>query len=867
MRKHIFSWIPAYQAIVEKIRGLRHNQNLLLQTINDLGIEIKDDQSAPGENIPLGEIDPFTFLCYFNYFGDTKRKKLLIKLCDYWKIPVEVKDVCGLPTVSGQKIWLFPWQYERTHNEIDRLWDFFESLLNDTITDQQFLDVLQIKNIGKAKLTEVMFMVLPIKHLCLNGAVIPYLNEIKGIQTTFNTYAEYQNILISIGKNCLETFPEISYEGYLHKAFANRSPNYYRLGSKEGKEDRYPEMVENGIVSIGWSDIGDIDFLEPNNRSTINQKMIDLGYNINKKTGEQSKSTISTKAGEIFRFYNELKPNDIILINDGRTVKGIAKVYSHNYVFLSGLKFPHGRLVDFLDTEVKELEIEEGLRSTIWKLSKKESIKAINKYLGISISEQPGFENVEPLNESDNMELNTIVYGPPGTGKTYSTLERAIRIVNSGFVFPDDKHSETGRKIITDEFKRLRRAGFIEFVTFHQSMSYEDFIEGIKPIIPGEETDKESDKDDLEDSKMIYDVVPGVFKRLCEKARMKDLQEFDFDDLWKKFTDQILADGQEVIFTAVESEMRLERELSSENSLKVRFKKSYDSSYDEGQRVFPAGKETVRKIFEKRINLNDPNVQPRKAILNVVGNGRATIFLGVYRSFFEFNNLGSLFEESQEKKPYVLIIDEINRGNVSQIFGELITLIETDKREGKKEALSLTLPYSKKEFSVPSNVHLIGTMNTADRSVEALDSALRRRFSFEFLPPDESKVPELLGENIPLRKVFSAINDRLTYLLDEDHQIGHSYFISIKDLDDLKHCFQNKIIPLLREYFFKDFGKIRMVLGNGFVNKSNPNSSKPIFAVSDSDYAMEKEIFTIQKVDSKFDIESALKMLLPNATA
>ncbi|HOI01797.1 MAG TPA: AAA family ATPase, partial [Candidatus Cloacimonas acidaminovorans] len=171
----------------------------------------------------------------------------------------------------------------------------------------------------------------------------------------------------------------------------------------------------------------------------------------------------------------------------------------------------------------------------------------------------------------------------------------------------------------------------------------------------------------------------------------------------------------------------------------------------------------------------------------------------------------------------VLIIDEINRGNVSQILGELITLIEPDKRLGNEEELEVTLPYSKEKFSVPSNLYIIGTMNTADRSVEALDTALRRRFSFEEMAPDYSLLEGSTSEGINLAELLKTINNRIEGLLDKDHVIGHSYFLRVsKGEKTLQDVFFDEIIPLLQEYFYGNFGRIELVLGRGFV------ASKPI---------------------------------------
>lgn len=187
----------------------------------------------------------------------------------------------------------------------------------------------------------------------------------------------------------------------------------------------------------------------------------------------------------------------------------------------------------------------------------------------------------------------------------------------------------------------------------------------------------------------------------------------------------------------------------------------------------------------------------------------------------------------------MLIIDEINRGNVSQIFGELITLIEEDKRLGNAEAIQVRLPYSKDSFGVPPNVYILGTMNTADRSVEALDTALRRRFSFIEMPPcyslirTDGKAKDGIINGIDLSLLLEIINKRIEKLLDKDHMIGHSYFLNISTLNDLKSTFQNKIIPLLQEYFYGDYGKIGLVIGAGFFEINENQIEEDFFAPFD----------------------------------
>ena len=294
----------------------------------------------------------------------------------------------------------------------------------------------------------------------------------------------------------------------------------------------------------------------------------------------------------------------------------------------------------------------------------------------------------------DNFKFpqNTILYGPSGTGKTYNSIFYSVGIIEKDKNIIDMIENENMN--ISDEIKEeifskfnvLKKEGQIEFLTFHQSYSYEDFVEGIRPILKNNEEDKKESNEEEKDLK--YTLYSGIFKDICERA----------------------------------------------------------------------------------IKYPDKN--------------------------------------------YVLNIDEINRGNISKIFGELITLLEPTKRLGEAEELEIRLPYSGEEFGVPKNLYILGTMNTADRSIALLDIALRRRFNFIEMPPRYNLLKPINIETneINLQELLKAINTRIEILLDKDHLIGHSYFINIKSFEDLKAIFKNSIMPLLQEYFYDDFEKIKFVL-------------------------------------------------------
>ena len=447
----------------------------------------------------------------------------------------------------------------------------------------------------------------------------------------------------------------------------------------------------------------------------------------------------------------------------------------------------------------------------------------------------------EPKKNTDKtpaIPLNQILFGAPGTGKTYHTKKMAVEIING--------KKERTREEINEEYEKLIEAGQIVFTTFHQSLSYEDFIEGIKP--------------ETIDGNVAYEVKDGIFKQLCSRAieqkpKNSDIEIYDFDKGWNDLIAEaeqnLLSDSMLLLPVLTQDKGVYVTEITDNGNLKIKPKNSrldidYIVSYNRAKKLQGVFSDlSVVKNIDKEFRsvIGGSNSTAYWAVLNYINN--------------KIKENNRIIPDYEEPKTHVLIIDEINRGNVSAIFGELITLLEEDKRKGNPEHTEAVLPYSGDNFSVPNNVYIIGTMNTADRSVEALDTALRRRFSFVEMQPK----PDILSEvgDVKLKELLETINKRIEVLIDKDHQIGHSYFIGIEDLDGLRRTFKDKIIPLLEEYFYGDFGKIGLVLGGEFIKLAENQVAFPENFEYEKNFLEDKKIYHITSSD-KWDDEAFISI-------
>ncbi|ECR0954396.1 AAA domain-containing protein [Campylobacter jejuni] len=435
-------------------------------------------------------------------------------------------------------------------------------------------------------------------------------------------------------------------------------------------------------------------------------------------------------------------------------------------------------------------------------------------------------------NINNNISLNQILYGPPGTGKTYHTIDKALEILGENLENRDEKKAK---------FDEYVKNGQIVFTTFHQSYGYEEFVEGIKPRIDSKENSKEVE----------YEIKDGIFKELCKKAldnyKVSLLTQEEFvksEDLENKieiFLDE-LVDQQKFIEKIQSGGFKLEE-----------YNEKYRIITDDTNANLYLNLEIFKTLLENKDKII--NGRSIKQILNNKHRRQIDSYyfqlVKLFKEREQDYKVDNNPSEKPELKPYIIIIDEINRGNVSKIFGELITLIEPSKRIGEKEELKVTLPYSGEKFGVPKNVYIIGTMNTADRSITSLDTALRRRFEFIEMMPDVSKL-SMDCEGINLQELLKAINTRIEYLLDREKTIGHAFFVSVENLEDLKKVFQNKIIPLLQEYFYNDYALINEVLNDNGMIFEDKKDDKYLQKIKNLDSVnSERSIYNIASFDDK----------------
>ena len=505
-------------------------------------------------------------------------------------------------------------------------------------------------------------------------------------------------------------------------------------------------------------------------------------------------------------------------------------------------------------------------------------------------------KNEEPRIPQDPQ--NIILYGPPGTGKTYGTRRRAIQLLGYDITgWNEDRVRTTFQQFTSQstDSTHSESATQIEFITFHQSYGYEDFVEGFRPSA------REEQEPAIEGSgRMEFRIEPGVFRRIVQRA----LDEWTTVHplrvaLLASVTLSTAPIGKEDTRTCWHA-WQENRSLNA-RQLAAAINKKADEYGHAMRAVLNVLDQIIASVPGQE---GEPYSFDDLWVLLTQSVGRGNICKGRYLvhiprsprllrvSGFTTYDDASLYADRVKgradpahnylPRSYVLIIDEINRSNVSKVFGELITLIEPSKRVGEPDELAVRLPYSREVFCIPPNLHILGTMNTADRSIALLDVALRRRFQFEELMPDAQIVKRVIEAESPGRAeskknlaklasgLLSTLNARLSFVYDRDHQIGHAYLLDVRSLVDLRDAVRYRIVPLIQEYFYNDWRKVCAVLGQDPNEIVRPGENrlisirvakeKAVLGLDHEEYMDQKEY----SVDSRFygDDERVIEEML-----
>ncbi|MCH8546334.1 MAG: AAA family ATPase [Cryomorphaceae bacterium] len=579
---------------------------------------------------------------------------------------------------------------------------------------------------------------------------------------------------------------------------------------------KWDEFYEQGIMGLGWDNLGDLTQFDT--KEEIEKRLKEL---------ENTKKSKKNDANANFDFYKSISIGDIIIAKKGRSeYLGYGIVTSDYFYDKQRNDYRKVRKVDWKKRGHWDEPDKDVVLKTLTDITKYPNyVNKLIKLLGIE-------EEYEE--KKSNHPLNQILYGPPGTGKTYTLKTKYF-----------DRY-------ITKETALTKEEYFEEVVrglTWWQVVALALLEKNNQKVSDLVENHWVAHKSKISESKNVRATLWGTLQ-------MHTIQESETVAYTQRLAPLIFDKNKDKTWQIMEDDVKEQTpELIDILEDYQNFKPNPDNII---QRY-------VFTTFHQSFSYED-FIEGIKPVISEIESGNSVQYKIEDGVFKELCRRAA----SDPNNRYAIFIDEINRGNVSAIFGELITLIETDKRKGAENSLSATLPYSKSLFTVPSNVDIYGTMNTADRSVEALDTALRRRFSFVEMMPNPSLLKQNADhqgiiEGIDLADVLQTINDRIEVLVDRDHTIGHSYFLKVNNSADLKNAFKDKIIPLLQEYFFGDYGKMEMVIGAYFFEEKKDKVS---FAVQQHNYYDLPKRYLLKDLSSEdFDIIQAMRGLLCISTA
>ena len=845
-----FKWMAFYSEFATTLLQYVKDREGLIKKIKEIYIRANMKLPTLEKDNNIVDIDPFTIFGLFNKgITDENRIAILKQIKSLFDISSEVPDnFDGIPVLNNMSATFYYFSGERGENDIDNLWWLFQAAINYADTEstkyefaEAFDKVVAQKGVSW-NITMALYWIRPLAFINLDARnrkllennqsrFKPELDMVKLLKKMVSA-ENYLLILEKVKETMTEytEFPQLSFDAW---KMSNEDADAF-YGEKN---DFWPSLAEYDprLTSEDWKKYL-LEVEIPNHPSPMKmlKGIIELG-------GEASCKQLAKKYGG----------HPSVYVGCTTSLGRRVKKYFDLPPCMDG---DQERFFPFMFYG-KPIDDEDG-QSYIYKI-RPQLMEALKE---VDLSDfNPYYE--EGDYEVTDVAKNTILYGPPGTGKTYNTVVYAVAIIENKTV---ESIKSEAYSTVFERYCGYKTNGLIEFTTFHQSYGYEEFIEGIKPILDGE-TDEQSD--------VKYTIEDGLFKAFCNKSSVpvakKANQELGLNKtptIWKvslwstgdnPTRTECLENGHiRIGWDDYGAEITEDTDFSEQGGKKVL--NAFISRMKIGDIVFSCYSSTtidaigvVTGEYEWCGEQYDDGLNRRRKVNWIVKginedivdiNGGSTMTLStVYRlKNIALSDAMAIIEKylpqtAEEKKNHVFIIDEINRGNISKIFGELITLIEPSKRLGQAEGMKAKLPYSQQLFGVPDNVYIIGTMNTADRSIATIDTALRRRFRFKEMMPDSEVLKGISVEDISISEMLSRMNKRIAVLYDREHTVGHAYFIPLRDnptVEQLAEIFENAIVPLLQEYFYEDYEKIRLVLGDN--NKENKDEQ--FIIATETDY-------------------------------
>jgi hypothetical protein len=781
----MFTWTPLYKELAKALLPFRNRQPELVRILDEIkqtGVPIIRliDAPKPAAAPVLTTIDLFTFFACFNRgLTDQNRIAILNTLKVKFRLQSPVpSDFSGIPAVDNQQSWFFPYPDKRKPDDIANLWDLAASALQnkpEQLDPKLFNRCLEIYTVGPAKLTMGLFWINPENYLALDDKNrVHFANA--GITTEVKDHASYLVLLQQVREKLGQNYTTISRHAW--EAATVAPIHYWAGGSTWGKESKAEEFTNGNFWEIGWE-----------------------------------KNDDESAAKRTWKTFEDVK------VGDEFAIKGLGGRYDLRVYYIGKVIHKSDDGILKLQKLDRPLYRGKGPKGPAWfetllPITNQSAIDAIFHGHDQNPEEGDQASQEAPPAAALPPALNTILYGPPGTGKTYRLRNHYMKMFTDRGAAPTP---EERASVLVRDLSWWEAAALALL--------------------------------DTNDHKAL---VAQILTHPIVRARLKlSANKNPRAILWVALQSHTKQDCPNVNYAARTDPLIFSKDAASVWSVDPQVADSeaphlralLEDFHNPPERT-PAVCRYKFTTFHQSFSYEDfvEGIKPQTEEAQGRDDGHLSyeVRLGVFREICRE-------AESNPSRNYALFIDEINRGNVASIFGELITLIEEDKRLGKDNELKTTLPYSRDEFGVPGNLYIIGTMNTADRSVEALDTALRRRFTFEEMRPEADKIAQPPDLQVDLRKLFEVINGRIEQLLDHDHCIGHYYLMDIRDLNDLQSVFANRIIPLLREYFYGNPAKVGMVLGEPFVSRK---TAKTLFAPGSwgIDELDEKEVFTFADV-------------------